>query len=134
MIKEMMLKEYKNVFNDNVGELIGEYKINMNEKSKPVIHAQRKIAIPSQEQLKTELDLLKCQRIIRQVTIPTPWISSLVITKKKSGKIRLCLYPKDLNEWIERENYPLPTIEDIAKKLHKSKVFIVLDVNIGFGM
>ena len=72
------------------------------------------------------------QGILRQVTISTPWISSLVVTKTNSGKSRLCLDPKDLNEEIERENYPLPTIEDIATKLHKAKVFTVLDVKNGF--
>ena len=123
MTKEMMVKEYKNVFNDNIGELDGEYTIKMKENAKPVKHSQRKIAIPLQEQVKTELDELERQGILRQVTIPTPRISSLVVTKKKSGKIRLCLDPKDLNFEIERENYPLPTIEDIATKLHKAKVF-----------
>ena len=132
MTKEMMVKEYKKVFNDNLGELEGEYKIKMKENAKSVKHAQRKIAIPLQEQVKTELDELERQGILRQVTIPTPWISSLVVTKKKSGKIRLCLDPKDLNEEIERENYPLPTIEDIATKMHKAKVFTVLDVKNGF--
>ena len=54
------------------------------------------------------------------------------MVKKKSGKIRICLDPKDLNESIERENYPLPTIEEIATKLNKAKVFTVLDVTNGF--
>ena len=57
---------------------------------------------------------------------PTPWISSMVIVKKKSGKIRICLDPKDLNESIERENSPLSTIEEISTKLNKAKVFTVL--------
>ena len=77
MTKEMIVKEYKNVCNDNVGELDGEYNIKMKENAKPVKHAQIKIAIPPQEQVNTELDELERQVILRQVTIPTPWISSL---------------------------------------------------------
>ena len=39
--------------------------------------------------MKTESDGLESQGILSQVTIPTPLISSLVVTKKKSEKIRL---------------------------------------------
>ena len=63
---------------------------------------------------------------------PTPWISSLVIDPKKNGTLRLCLDPKDLNKAILRENYPLPTIEDVATRLHGAKVFSILDVSCGF--
>ena len=50
----------------------------------------------------------------------------------KNGKIRICLDPKDLNKAILRENYPMPTIEDIATRLHGAKVFSVLDAKNGF--
>ena len=49
-----------------------------------------------------------------------------------AGTLRICLDPKDLNKAIQREHYPLPTIEDIATRLHGAKVFSVLDVNKGF--
>ena len=64
MTKEIMVKEYKSVFNDNVGEMGGEYKIKMKENAKPVKHAQRKISIPLQEQVKTELYELERQGIL----------------------------------------------------------------------
>ena len=41
-------------------------------------------------------------------------------------------YLQDLNRAIQREHYPLPTIEDIATRLHGAKVFSVLDVRKGF--
>ena len=50
----------------------------------------------------------------------------------KDGKLRICLDPKDLNQAIKREHYPLPTIEEIATRLHEAKVFTVLDVRQGF--
>ena len=48
------------------------------------------------------------------------------------NKELLCLDPKDLNQAIQREHYPLPTIEDIATRLHGAKVFTKLDVRNGF--
>ena len=44
----------------------------------------------------------------------------------------LCLDHKYLNQVILREHYPLPTIEDVATRLHGAKVFTVLDVSKGF--
>ena len=70
--------------------------------------------------------------IIRPVSTPTSWISSLVIVAKANGKLRLCIDPKDLNTAIRREIYHLPTIEEIATRLKGAKYFTVLDVRSGF--
>ena len=56
----------------------------------------------------------------------------MVVVKKKNGNLRICLDPKDLNLCIALENYPLSTIEAIAAKLNKAKLFTVLDVKNGF--
>ena len=40
--------------------------------------------------------------------------------------------PARLNKAIQREHYPLPTIEDVATRLLGAKVFSVLDVRKGF--
>ena len=56
----------------------------------------------------------------------------MVIVTKKNGMLRICLDPKGLNRAVQREHYPLPTIEDIAIHLHGAKFFTVLDVKNGF--
>ena len=77
-------------------------------------------------QLRSTLDELVLQDIIVPVTQPTPWISSLVV------HLRLCLDPQDLNKAIQREHYPLPTIEEIATRLDGAKLFTTLDARNGF--
>ncbi len=72
-------------------------------------------------QLKAELEEMEQQGIIVSVTTPTAWVSSMVVVPKKNGKLRICLDPKDLNRAIQREHYPLPTIEDVATRLHGSQ-------------
>ena len=72
------------------------------------------------------------QGIIAPVTAPTPWDSSLVAVPKKNGMLRLCLDPEDLNKAVQREHYPLPTIEDVARRLQGAKVFTKLDVRSSF--
>ena len=98
----------------------------------PVQHAPRRIAVALRPQLKDTLDALEAQGVIAQVTTPTKWISSIVAVPKKNGKLRICLDPKDLNCAIQREKYQLPTVEDIATRLHGAKVFTVMDVRNGF--
>ena len=50
----------------------------------------------------------------------------------KNGDLRICLDPKDLNKAIQREHYPLPTIEDVATQFYGAKLFTILDVRNGF--
>ena len=84
------------------------------------------------DRLKKTLDQLVEQDILAPVMEPTPWISSMVTVPKSDGRLRICLDPKDLNQAIQWEHYPLPTIEEITTRLHGAKVFTVLDVRNGF--
>ena len=66
------------------------------------------------------------------MTEPTDWVSSLVVVKKKNGKIRVCIDPKDLNNNLKRSHYPLPTFEQIIPELNNAKVFSTFDARNGF--
>lgn len=66
------------------------------------------------------------------VRTPTLWIGSKVVVPKPNGNLRICLDPKDLNRAPQRENYPLPTTEEVPSRLHGAKVFAMLNVASGF--
>ena len=116
-----------NVFSEGVGLLEGIYHIRLDPSFDPVQHVPRRVPVPLRDILKVTLEYLVKQDIIAPVTEPTPWISSIVVVPKKNGALRICLDPKVLNNAILREHYPLPTIEDIATRLHRAKVFTILD-------
>ena len=120
------------MFGDGVGLLEGKYHIRINTGVDPVQHAPQRVPVAIREQLRSTLEELVLQDIIAPVMQPTPWISSLVALPKKNGRLRLCLDPQDLNKAIQREHYPLPTIEEIATCLHGAKLFTTLDVRHGF--
>ena len=130
--KADIIRQFPRVFAEEVGQLEGEYHIKLDTTIFPVQHAPRRVPVAQRDQLKAELDKMTEQGIITPVTAPTPWVSSLVVVPKKNGMLRLCLDPKDLNKAVQREHYPLPTIEDIATRLHGAKVFTKLDVRSGF--
>ncbi len=56
----------------------------------------------------------------------------MVVVRKKDDKVRICIDPRDLNKAIKRCHYPMPTLEEVATRLPKAKVFSVLDVKLGF--
>ena len=132
LTREGVLQKHPLVFGDGVGLLDGEYHIRINAGVDPVQHAPRRVPVAVREQLQSTLEELVLQDIIAPVTQPTPWISSLVVLPKKNGRLRLCLDPQDLNKAIQREHYPLPTIEEIGTRLHGAKLFTTLDVRHGF--
>ena len=82
--------------------------------------------------LKEALDDLEEQDVVAPVTMPTRWINSIVAVPKKNGKLHICLDPKDLSCKIQRENYQLPTVEDLVTRLHGGKVFTIMNVKNGF--
>ena len=127
-----VLREFPDVFSEDAGLLEGSYHIKLDPAAQPVQHAQRKGQVALREKVQAELIELENKGIITPVTEPTPWISSITIAIKKSGKIRMCLDPKDLNNALQREHYPLPTVEDVASGMDGARVFTTLDVRHGF--
>lgn len=56
----------------------------------------------------------------------------VVAEKPRTGKLRVCLDPRDLNKAINRPHYPLPILEDLTCKLVGAQYFSVLDARSGY--
>ena len=132
LTKEHLCNQFPEVFSEGVGKLEGKYHMKINSEMSPVQHAPQRVPVAVRARLKEELDRMTEQEIITPVTAPTPWVSSMVVVPKPDRKLRICLDPKELNKAIQREHYPLPTIEDVATRLHGAKIFAKLDVKNGF--
>ena len=70
--------------------------------------------------------------MISKVSEPTPWSAGMVVVKKPSGKIRVCVDLKPLNENVLREVHPLPKVDSTLAQLAGAKLFTKLDTNRGF--
>lgn len=70
------------------------------------------------------------KRIIRPSS--SPYASAIVLVKKKSGEMRMCVDYRSLNRLTIRDNYPLPLIEDCIEYLEGKQYFTVLDLCHGF--
>ena len=53
---------------------------------------------------------------------------------KKSGKVRICVDLKKLNEEVTRERFFVPIIDDVTSKLTGATVFISIDAASGLPL
>ena len=132
LAKEQLIKKYPGVFSDGVGLLEGEYHIRLDSQVTPVQHAPRRVPVAYRESLQKSLDDLVGEDVLAPVTSPMKWVNSMVAVPNPDGQMRICLDPKDLNEAVQREHYQIPTIEEVATRLHGAKLFTVLDARNGF--
>ena len=130
---EHILSEFKDVVGDSIGCMPGEYAIKVDHSVEPVVHPPRPVPAPIRDKVKNELDALERKNIIAKVSTPTAWVNSMVVVgKKKTDRVRICIDPTDLNKAIRREHFPMNSIDDVATRLTGSKVFSVLDANMGY--
>lgn len=130
--KTDVLEKFSDVF-DGIGQFEGECTIHIDPNVQPVIHAPRKVAISLRSRFKDELDRMEQSEIIEPVSTPTEWVNSIVIVEKpQTGKLRICLDPKDLNKAIKRPHYPMRTLDDILPQLSGAKYFSKLDARSGY--
>ena len=131
LTSDILMKAYEDVFT-GVGELEHPYHIELKEDVQPVVQATRKLPYTRVESLKKALDKLERDGIVADVEQPTPWVNNLVITEKRNGSLRLCLDPKPLNRAIKREQFEIPTPEDVQSRLAGKKVFSVIDMSMAY--
>ena len=56
----------------------------------------------------------------------------MVVTPKSNGEVRVCVDLSKLNEYVKRENHPLPEVDTTLGRLAGSRAFSKLDANSGF--
>ena len=49
------------------------------------------------------------------------WVANLVLVHKKNGEIGLCMNFKNLNQLSQKDNYPLPSLDEVLQIVNGSK-------------
>ena len=124
--------QYQEVFDRELGIIPGKHKLRVDPSIQPVVMPDRRVPIAVRPKLKEELDRMVSLGVITPVDEPTPWVSQLVITRKKSGALRVCIDPRELNRALLREHYTLPILEDTLHELSTSKLFTKADLSQGY--
>ena len=109
-------------------------KIQLKRDAQPyAVYAARRVPLPMLSKVKEELERMERNGVIEKVTQPTEWCAPMVpVLKKATGKARICVDFKRLNEAVKREHYILPMTDEITAKLSGATLFTSLDAASGF--
>ena len=97
---------------------------------KPVYLPHRTIPVQLQAEVRKCLDTWLKQGIIRPSH--SPYASQVVIVRKKSGEIRLCIDFRALNAITIRDSFPLPRIEEALQAVKAAVWFTSFDLAQGY--
>ena len=130
--KESVFKSYPKVF-QGLGTLGKEYKIPLKPDSKPyALHTARRVPISLRKEVEREIKRMESLKVISPIDGPSQWCAGMVVIPKSSGKVRICVDMKPLNENVMREFHPLPAVDETLAQLSGARIFTKLDANSGF--
>lgn len=115
-----------------LGKFTCEHKLVLKDNVQPKINPPRRAPIQLRTKIREELDRMKELDVIRPVSEPTEWVSSITYVKKQDGSLRICLDPKFLNEALRRGQHHIPTVEELTHQFAGSTVFSKLDAKSGY--
>ena len=93
---------------------------------KPVYLPHRQIPVQLQQEVRKCLESWLKQGIIHPSK--SPYASQVVIVRKKSGEIRLCVDFRKLNAISIRDSFPLPRIEEALQAVQAAVWFTSFDL------
>jgi hypothetical protein len=133
-----LFKEFKDVFAWTYEDLktfdpnIIQHVIPMKPQTLPFQQKLRKMHPKLEPTVQKELNKLLNAKIIFPVR-HTQWVSNLVPVRKKNGEIRLCVDFRNLNKASDKDNYPVPPMEQILQQVSGSERLSLLDGFSGYN-
>ncbi|XP_055527470.1 uncharacterized protein K02A2.6-like [Wyeomyia smithii] len=109
-----------------------EANIKINKNIPPVRQSLRRIPFPSKDLTLMKLKELEKQDIIERVTEASEWVSPMLVKRKSANEVRIIVDLHEANKAVVREVHPLPTLEQMTKKICTNKIFTKLDIKQAF--
>ena len=119
--KSKVADKYPKLF-QGLGVLMDCYHITLKEGAKLFqVTVPRKVLLPFYHKTKEESYRMLKSGVISKVDEPKSWCAPMMVVA-----------PKKLNEYVKRENHPLPTVDTALERSAGSKVLSKLDASPGF--
>ena len=103
-----------------------QHRIVLRPDAVPTRHKPRRLPYSVREEVNCELDRLQEDGVIEPVEV-SDWVHPMVVSRKRNGKLRICVDLRDLNRQVVAEVHPLPTAEELQDRL-EGRFFTVLDL------
>jgi transposase InsO family protein len=131
---ETLLLSYTDVFStgpEDIGHYTGvQHRIHVKPDTVPLRQPVRRIPMAYQDQVKIQIQRMLKIGVIEKST--SPWASPLVIVKKPSGDLRICVDYRGLNTNTVKDCQPLPNITDTLDKMAGAKYYSSFDLVAGY--
>ncbi|XP_031328872.1 uncharacterized protein K02A2.6-like [Photinus pyralis] len=130
---ERLLSQYGGLFENRIGTIRGpSARIHISEDVRPKAFRARPVPIALREQVNAEIERLVNEGVLELVdtTITSiSWASPIVVVVKSNGAVRLCGdFNVTINPYVQVDDYPLPTFEEITAKLCGGRKFSKIDL------
>ena len=131
--RDTISKKYPNIVK-GVGRLKGmQVSIRIDETVRPIKQPYRRVPYHLTNKLRDKLKEFKDMDLIEDVDPGhVTWISPMVVVPKPTGDVRVCIDMRLANTAIIRDNYPIPTLEELCQDMHGSVIFSKLDLKMGY--
>lgn len=129
---EKVLQTYKQCFATNnvqLGNTEVEMKIELTS-TQPIVYRPYRLSYEERKIVRQIIDDLLRNDIIEPTT--SPYASPVLLVKKKTGDMRMCVDYRKLNAVTVKDKYPLPRMEDQLDRLSGSDCFTTLDLKSGY--
>ena len=126
-----ILNEYADIFDGGLGTLPGKVHLHVEEGAKPVQCPARRVPVTLKPKLKAELVRMVERGVTCPIENPTEWCNQISI-QTKDASLRVCIDPRPLNNVLQRELYPLPTMEEVLPNMSTARVLSKIDLQSGY--
>lgn len=82
-----------------------------------------------EEVIDAEIERMKRLGVIEECPTAVDFLNPLLPIKKASGKWRICLDSRRLNQCTKKDDFPFPNMMGILQRIQKSKYFSVIDLS-----
>ena len=93
----------------------------------PVRQKLRRLPLSVRDAVTEEVNRLLAAGVIERIDA-SPWVSPIVVTRKKNGGIRMCVDLREPNDAVITDCYPIPHIDELLSTLRGSAVFSTIDL------
>ncbi|KAL2085986.1 hypothetical protein ACEWY4_019306 [Coilia grayii] len=103
------------------------HKVKLRPEIPPVQQKLRRLPFSIRADVATELMRMEQEGIIKRID-SSPWVSPMLLMKKKSGQLRLCADLREVNKAVVIDSHPLPHIEEVFHELRGAQMVSTIDL------
>lgn len=128
-----ILNEYKGLIARELRQIgctnLAEMKLVLKD-ARPIVYRPYRLSYYERERVRDMVEEMKEADIVEESD--SEYASPILLVKKKTGDIRMCVDYRALNKKTVADKYPLPRIDDQIDRLHANKYFTSLDLFSGY--